>query len=109
MKPDFDEKLKTVQALSALYSIALQSKATRERQHDDILKWISPDDSSITPKPVDEVAGSHRVFTDSEQYLNWVGEGPSALICSGQRTTLVSISLTYSWRWEVTSCVISSS
>jgi len=91
MKPDFDGKLKTVQALSALYSIALQSKAIRERQHDDILKWISPDDSSITPKPVDEVAGSHRMFTDSEQYLNWVGEGSSVLICSGQGTfTLVS-------------------
>jgi hypothetical protein len=95
MKPDFNEKLKTVEAVSRLYGMALQSKAIRERQHDDILKWIFPEsNSAITPKPFDEVADSHHVFTNSEPYLNWVGQGPSALICSGQRTfTLVSKSL----------------
>ena len=97
MQPDFDEKLKTVDRLSQFYGMALQSKDIRERQHDDILKWIFPEsNTAITPKPFDEVAGSHRVFTDSEEYLKWVGEGPSALICSGQRSfTLVSKSLTF--------------
>ena len=39
----------------------------------------------ITPKPLDEVTGTHRVFIDSKEYSKWVGKGPSTLICSGQR------------------------
>ncbi len=70
-----------------LYSNALQSKASRERKFDDILKWISPDsDNSITPEPLAKVAGSHRKFIESEPYSKWVGQGTPALICSGQRT-----------------------
>jgi hypothetical protein len=87
MEPDFDEKLKTVHARSGLYSNALQCKVVREKQQNDILEWISPkNDSLIAPKPLDEVADTHRVFINSDEYLDWVGEGPSTLICSGQRT-----------------------
>jgi len=64
----------------------------RERQDEEILEWICPG-SFITHKRREEVFDTHQLFFKSEEYLNWVGEGPSALICTGQRTFLCLKSL----------------
>ena len=70
--------------------MALQSKAIREKGFEDILEWISPKGgSSITPKPREKVANTHQSFLKSEEYLNWVGKGPSALICTGRGASLL--------------------
>jgi len=87
LKPDFDEKLNTVHTLSTLYSGALQSQAIREKQYEDILEWISPSSTNyITPKHDNEVSSSCRWFLASDEYLEWVGQGPSTMICGGKGT-----------------------
>jgi hypothetical protein len=91
--PDFDQKLTSVHTRSQLYGSALQAGVIREKQHEDILEWISPKDkTSITPKRLNEVVDTHLSFVRSTEYLNWVGEGPSTLICSGHRTSFKGVS-----------------
>lgn len=88
--PDFDQKITIVHARSRLYISALQVQVIREKQHEDIINWISPKGVNyITPKRRDEVADTHQSFVDSEEYLKWVSDGSSVLICSGLRISLL--------------------
>lgn len=67
--------------------IALQAKAIRERQEEDILEWIFPKGLKyITPKRGKEFGDTCDWFLRSAEYLDWVGQGPSTLICTGQGT-----------------------
>ena len=92
--PDFDEKLSTVHTRSGFYANALQSKVIRDKQHQDILEWICPKGgTSIPPKRRDEVVNTHQPFVNSEEYLNWVGNGSPTLICTGHRTFFFETSL----------------
>jgi len=92
--PDFDEKLSTVHTRSGFYANALQSKVIRDKQQQDILEWICPKGgTSIPPKRRDEVVNTHQPFVNSEEYLNWVGNGSPTLICTGHRTFFFETSL----------------
>jgi hypothetical protein len=86
--PDFDKKLTIVNTWSGLYSNALQAKVIRERQHDEILEWVYPNAGSSTLKGGDEVGNTCQFFVNSKEYMNWVGNGPSTLICTGRRNLL---------------------
>jgi hypothetical protein len=66
---------------------ALQTKVIREKQEEDILEWIFPSSSKyITPKRGKEFTDTCDWFFRSTEYLEWVGQGPSTLICVGKRT-----------------------
>ena len=66
---------------------AMQFKNENEKQDENILEWIYPTrEGYVTPKPSDKVGDTCQLFLNSDAYLNWVGGGPSTLICTGQRT-----------------------
>jgi hypothetical protein len=81
--PEFDQKLRDVQARSQLYAIALQTKMDLERQLNDILQWLSPV-NYLTPKSGKEYEETCHWFFESAKYTDWVDQGPSTLICSGK-------------------------
>jgi hypothetical protein len=88
--PDFDQKLNVVRARSQSYISALHIQVFREQQHEEILNWISLKGRNlITPKRRDEIGNTHQSFVNSEEYLKWVGDESSVLICSGQRISLL--------------------
>lgn len=71
---------------------ALQTQVFREKQHEDIINWISPEGRNFIPlKRRDEIADTHQSFITSEEYLKWVaiGDGSSVLVCSGLRISLL--------------------
>src|SRR5271170_637659 len=97
MKSDFDDKLEVVQKRSALYARALQTKAARIQQHSEILDWIwEAKGEEIAPQKREDVGDTCHWFFESREYLSWVGQGPSALICSGNGSSRSTDCLTYS-------------
>ena len=85
LNPDFDKKLDIVRARSGFYGDALQSMAIREKQYNEIIEWICPSSTKyLTPKKEKEVQDTCHRFLASSEYLDWVGQGPSTLICSGR-------------------------
>lgn len=87
LTPHFDESVAIVHTRSALYTSALQSKFIREKQQNDVLEWICPSSTKyIRPKSDKEVGNTCRRFVESREYLDWVGEEPWTLICSGKGT-----------------------
>jgi hypothetical protein len=103
MTPDFDKQLEVVNNRSRLYAIALQTKAVREQQYADLLDWICGTEI-FRPQSRTAVGDTCHWFFDSSEYLDWVGEDPSTLICSGKRTSPAERFLTssISWRGEIT-------
>ena len=73
-----------------MYTSALQTQVIRGRQEEDILDWILPSSSKyITPKHGKEFNDTCERFLRSTEYLEWVGQGPSTLICVGARTACI--------------------
>jgi hypothetical protein len=84
--PDFDQKLAIVHSRAELYSETLNVQARREKQQDDVLEWISPNSAHyLTPKYADDIGNTCQEFLQCNEYLNWVGNGPPILICTGRR------------------------
>ena len=74
-------------AVSNLSNIMLRDIVVKQ-QVMDILEWIWPESQKYsTPKGPDEdnVEKSGGWFLRSDKYIDWVGQGPSTLICIGQR------------------------
>ena len=104
---NFHQKLEIVHTRCDLYSSTLQSLEYREKQHKEILEWVWPSSTKyITPKRPKDLGDTCCWFLDSPNYLDWVGEGPSTLICSGKGTSFyISPLINLSWLWKVTSRV----
>ena len=94
--PDIEKATKRVNDDANCYTAiinyvahAMQFTREREKQDEELLEWICPIGGSyITPKRRDDVEDTCQRFLNSKEYLSWVGQGPSMLICSGQRIFL---------------------
>ena len=85
MAPDFDDKVDLVHRRLAAYATALQLKRIREEQHDEILEWVCGSSTNyIIPQSGKEFGDTCHWFVDGPEYRDWVGQGPSTLICSGK-------------------------
>ena len=65
-------------------TVETEAKKEHEREVSAILKWILPDDQGILP-PKEDNPEACQWFLTSKEYKFWIGEGPSVLICTGQR------------------------
>ena len=69
---------------------AVQAKALRRKNDEQILEWLWPktrEEAVLRPKNHEDVGESCQWFLSSYEYKNWTGPGPSVLICTGKRTS----------------------
>jgi hypothetical protein len=73
----------------------LQTQTLHQKRESQILEWIWPESKAVlTPKPLSQVDETCEWFVRSEAYKNWIGQGPSVLICTGKRMSVCMIPLT---------------
>jgi hypothetical protein len=89
LESDFEQTVDIVHKRSNLYATALQTRLVREQQHEGILEWIWERRMKyITPQCGKEVADTCGWFFNSHEYMDWVGQCSSTLICSGKGTLI---------------------
>jgi hypothetical protein len=65
-------------------------KKKKEKEKDRILEWIAPRDVKyITPKREKQVGDTCHWLLRSLNYSDWVGQGPTTMICSGKGTAFL--------------------
>jgi len=95
------EKLEFYAKATNSIANAMLAQSLSEQRDKNISEWIrSQSEPHIKPKSADHVGDSGQWFLERPEYMNWVGQGPSTLVCTGQRMCLFVNTLIYSWSWK---------